>query len=136
MALSSDLVHVDKASPWRQMYTFGRSQTRKEPLWGSWLSRTSGAATMMRQSVMLSDLEVPGSDSASTVVLNHMGALASSAAPPSPLWRAALALAAADDESPVSAPQCVYLLIPQAEHDTWQYCEKSSRDSDADYLPS
>lgn len=57
----------------------------------------------MRQSVMLSDLEVPGSDSASTVVLNHTDVLASSAAPPSPLWRAALALAAADDESPVSA---------------------------------
>lgn len=65
----------------------------------------------MRQSVMLSDLEVPGSDSASTVVLNHTGELASSAAPPSPLWRAALALAAADDVSPVSASEELDLLL-------------------------
>ena len=57
----------------------------------------------MRQSVMLSDLDVPGSDSASTVALNQTEAHASSAAPPSPLWRAAFALAAAEEASPVSA---------------------------------
>ena len=57
----------------------------------------------MRQSVMLSDRDVPGSDSASTVALNQTEPLASSAAPPSPLWRAAFALAAAEEASPVSA---------------------------------
>ena len=65
----------------------------------------------MRQSVMLSDLEVLGSDSASTVVLNHTGALASSAAPPSPLWHAASTLAAADDMSSISAPEDIDLLM-------------------------
>ena len=72
-------------------------------MWGSWLSRTSGAAMTMRQSVMLSDRDVPGSDSASTVALNQTEPLASSAAPPSPLWRAAFARAAAEEASPVSA---------------------------------
>ena len=86
-----------------QQQTLGRSQIRKEPLWGSWLSRTSGAAMTMRQSVMLSERDVPGSDSASMVALNQAEPLASSAAPPSPLWRAAFALAAAEEASPVSA---------------------------------
>ena len=64
----------------------------------------------MRQSVMLSDWDVPGSESASTVALNQTEPLVSSAAPPSPLWRAAFALAAAEEASPVSAAVRQYLL--------------------------
>lgn len=58
----------------------------------------------MRQSATPSPRDAPGNDSASTVALNHTGAAASSASPPSPLERAALALAAAAEASPVSAP--------------------------------